>query len=133
MRFNEITQRLLEKSEAFKKAYLREDIRIEISNLITAARIHKGLSQKELAKLAKTTQPNIARIESGKFLPSIHSLDRIAKAIDTHLIVKFAFMEDDKGTPPSLIQIPGIPYSLRSDPTTPTSEITMCSSKLISL
>ncbi len=94
MRFDIIVQRLLEKKPAFRREYEKQDSRMEVSNLITAARIHKGLSQKELAKLVKTKQPSIARLESGKELPSVSFLDRIAKALDTFLIIRFDFMEE---------------------------------------
>src|SRR3989338_2509383 len=124
MRFDIIVQRLLERKPAFRREYEKHDSRMEVSNLITAARIHKGLSQKELAKLVKTKQPSIARLESGKELPSVSFLDRIAKALDTFLIIRFDFMEE-KGTPTyttyshdkifSNEATSGIPYYLGSD------------------
>lgn len=94
MSFETIIQKLIEKKPTFKKEYLRHDPYIEVSNLITAARIHKGLSQEGLARLVGGKQSSIARIESGKFLPNVASLDRIAKALGSYLVIKFGFMEE---------------------------------------
>lgn len=96
MLFDVIIQKLLEKKSSFKKEYKKHDPHIEVSNLITAARMHKNLSQKDLARLVKTKQPSIARLESGKFLPNVSFLDKIAKALDTHLVIRFGFMEEPK-------------------------------------
>ncbi|MFY9462616.1 MAG: helix-turn-helix transcriptional regulator [Candidatus Sungiibacteriota bacterium] len=125
MRFEDIIQRLAEKRPGFKKELQRYNTYSEVSNLITAVRIHKGLSQKELAKLVKTKQPSIARLESGKELPSVSFLDRIAKALNTFLIIRFDFMEEEKRTATHVIYshdkifsdeaTRGIPYHLGSD------------------
>lgn len=94
MRFDDIIDRLAKKNKKFRDELQRYNTYSEISNLITAARLHKGFSQEELAKLIKTKQPSIARLESGKELPSVSFLDRIAKALHTLLIIRFDFMED---------------------------------------
>ena len=96
MSFDTIIQNLIERKPKFKKIYTDYDIYSEVSNLITAARIHYNLSQEKLAKLTKTEQPSIARLESGKFLPSVTSLNKIAKALGTSLIIRFGFMEEEK-------------------------------------
>ncbi|KKS37969.1 MAG: hypothetical protein A3G49_01280 [Candidatus Sungbacteria bacterium RIFCSPLOWO2_12_FULL_41_11] len=93
MSLDSIIQKIIAKRPSFKKIYLDHDVHVEVSNLITAARIHGGFSQKDLAKLIKTQQPSIARLESGKFLPNVGFLDKIAKALGTYLIIKFGFMD----------------------------------------
>ena len=98
MRFEDIIQRLAEKKPKFRKALQEYNTYSEISNLITAARLHKGLSQEELAKLVKTKQPSIARLESGKELPSVGFLDRIARALRAVLIIRFDFMEETQSS-----------------------------------
>lgn len=104
MRFEDVIQRLVEQRPGFKKELQRYNTYSEVSNLITAARLYKGLSQEELAKLVKTKQPSIARLESGKELPSVSFLDRIAKALNTFLIIRFDFMEE-KGTSTHVVDI----------------------------
>ena len=125
MSFNDIIQQLAEKNPKFKKELQRYNTYSEVSNLITAARIHRGLSQKELAKLIKTKQPSIARLESGKELPSVSFVDRIAKALNTFVIIRFDFMEEEKRTATYVMYshdkifsdgaAGGIPYYLGSD------------------
>ena len=43
----------------------------------------KGYSQKELAKLAGVTSNNLSLWERDKFTPSIESVAKLAKALDT--------------------------------------------------
>jgi len=76
----------------------KKDREFELSNLITEARIHAGISQSELAKRMGTKQPNIARAESGKIVPSITFLKEVAKALDVAFILpKFIFtVEENK-------------------------------------
>ncbi len=83
-----------------KKQFLKEYKRIEegknleynISHLVTEARRYAGITQKQLAKIIKTKQPAIARIESGNLLPNVAFLQKIADAIGTTLIIKWGFM-----------------------------------------
>ena len=57
-----------------------------VSNLVTEARIHAGLTQEKLAEKAKTTQSSIAREERGATLPGHALLKRIAEAVGTTLV-----------------------------------------------
>jgi ribosome-binding protein aMBF1 (putative translation factor) len=54
-----------------------------IARAIIAARAHAGLSQAELADRMATSQPFVARLESGRTLPSIRTLLRVAEATGT--------------------------------------------------
>ena len=70
------------------------DLIIELSNLVTHARLYAGISQAELAKRIGTKQPSIARVENGKIYPSLNFLEKIAKAVNTYLVPPhFAFMD----------------------------------------
>jgi transcriptional regulator with XRE-family HTH domain len=82
------------RSEVFRKEYEKYDLAFEIGQMIVEARIKKGLTQEELASLLHTKQPSIARIENGQNLPSLSFLEKIAKALGTHLLApRFAFLE----------------------------------------
>jgi hypothetical protein len=48
--------------------------------MIREARQRAGLTQAELAARAGTSQPAIARYESGKTSPSVHTLERLLRA-----------------------------------------------------
>lgn len=76
----------------------KEKITIKVSGLITAARIHSGLSQKELAEKIGTQQPSVARAEKGEMIAGVEFLDKIARAIGTELILRFGFMENNTKT-----------------------------------
>lgn len=46
-----------------------------------------GMTQKQLAKRANTTQQNIARLEKNEVSPSIDTLSKVAKALECELII----------------------------------------------
>lgn len=52
------------------------------SEKIKQARINAGLTQKELAKRLGTSQQNLAQYESGKRVPKIQTLQKIANALN---------------------------------------------------
>lgn len=61
----------------------------ELAQSLIETRNNAGLTQKELANRMKTTQSAIARMESGKQLPSASTLKRFAQATGTHLRITF--------------------------------------------
>jgi transcriptional regulator with XRE-family HTH domain len=60
---------------------------------VAKARQRAGLSQAELARRMKTTQSTIARLESGRGLPSTRTLGRFAKATGHRLKISFEPVE----------------------------------------
>jgi DNA-binding XRE family transcriptional regulator len=55
---------------------------------IARLRIAHGLTQAQLAEMVGTRQPSIARIESGKGLPSLLFLERVATALNARVEVR---------------------------------------------
>lgn len=93
MNFDTFKQKLL-KDPKFQKEYYKKDLAFEVSQMVSNARAFKALSQAELAGLAGTKQPSIARVENGH-LPTLVYLEKLAKAMGTYLIPpKFGFMKD---------------------------------------
>lgn len=78
--------------EEFITYFDRSQIISNISQRIYEMRIKSGLSQKELAEKANTTQPVIARLESGKDnrVPSLDLLDKIAHAVNKKINISFS-------------------------------------------
>lgn len=73
-----------------------DDYDFDVSHLITEARVHAGLTQKELAGLIGTKQSGIARAERGSTPPGHGLLKKIARAIGTRLVPpRFAFIGND--------------------------------------
>jgi transcriptional regulator with XRE-family HTH domain len=88
-------------SESFKKNMKKynkkTDLEIEIylCQLILRARLHAGLSQKELAEKIGTKQSNIARVESGRSIPTDVFLNKVAVAIQSEFVLpEFGFMKE---------------------------------------
>jgi transcriptional regulator with XRE-family HTH domain len=73
--------------------YVREyealDEEFALALAVAKARRRAGLSQSELARRMKTTQSTVARLESGRGLPSTRTLDRFAKATGHRLKISF--------------------------------------------
>lgn len=61
----------------------------QIAQAIYDRRTELGLTQKQLADRAGMTQPAINRLETGSALPSGRTLFRVARALDTDLVVAF--------------------------------------------
>ena len=90
MKVNELKEYLFEnllekklRNKTFKKEY--EDIakEFELAEEIIRLRLEKNMTRKELAKMAGTSQPAIARIESGRYSNiSMTFLKRIGKALN---------------------------------------------------
>ncbi len=55
---------------------------------IARLRILRGLTQSQLAKLAGTQQPSIARLESGKTDPDLPFLRQLANALDARVEIR---------------------------------------------
>jgi ribosome-binding protein aMBF1 (putative translation factor) len=79
---DQLREELLAKP-AVREAYEKRAPEFAIARAIIAARAHAGLSQAELAARMATSQPFVARLESGRTLPSMRTLLKIAEATGT--------------------------------------------------
>jgi len=55
--------------------------------MIAHLREDKGLSQRDLARITGLKQPQIARIESGDYLPTLETLWKLADALKAKVII----------------------------------------------
>jgi transcriptional regulator with XRE-family HTH domain len=62
--------------------------------LVREARRRAGLSQRQLADRADTTQSAIARLESGRTSPSLETVERLLRLCGFQLIVELAPYDD---------------------------------------
>jgi transcriptional regulator with XRE-family HTH domain len=62
--------------------------------LVREARRRAGLTQRELAERAQTTQSAIARLESGRTSPSFEQVERLIKLCGFSMIVELATYDD---------------------------------------
>lgn len=78
----QLRQELLSKP-GVRQAYEEQEPQFAIARAIIAARARAGLSQTELAARMETSQPFVARLESGRALPSMRTLLKVAEATGT--------------------------------------------------
>jgi transcriptional regulator with XRE-family HTH domain len=86
------------KDPEFRKAYDAMEEEFALMLEVAKARSRSGLSQAELARRMKTTQSTIARLESGRGLPSTRTLGRFAKATGHRLKISFEPVKGSKRT-----------------------------------
>ena len=78
-----------EKNPKFRAAYGELEEEFVLVAAILKARATAGLTQAQLAKRMKTSQAVVARLESGRTLPSTRTLKRFAKATGHRLKISF--------------------------------------------
>ena len=83
----DIKARLLKDAE-FSAEYARQAPEFAIARELIAARLRAGMTQAELAQRMRTTQSTIARLESGRMMPSMRTLSRYAEATNSHAVVR---------------------------------------------
>ena len=88
MKFNTLHKKWM-KEPGYRKEYEALEEEFALMAEVAKARARSGLSQAELAKRMKTTQSTIARLESGRGLPSTRTLGRFAKATGHRLKISF--------------------------------------------
>ena len=71
------------KNPEVRAEYERLRPEFELAETIIAARTAQGLTQAELAARMKTSQSYVARLESGRVLPSMRTWQRLAAATGT--------------------------------------------------
>lgn len=83
----DLKARILANPEA-RAEYEAQAPEFDIARELIAARARAGLTQAELAEKMHTTQSTIARLESGRSLPSLRTLARYAEATGSRAVVR---------------------------------------------
>ena len=78
------------KDPKYVAAYNALDEDFALASAMMKARADADMTQEQVAKAMGTTQAVIARLESGRVLPSTRTLERFAKATRTRLRITFA-------------------------------------------
>jgi ribosome-binding protein aMBF1 (putative translation factor) len=78
------------KDPEFRAAYDALEDEFALIEALIRARAHADMTQEDVAKAMGTTQAAIARLESGRSMPSTRTLERFAKATGTKLRISFA-------------------------------------------
>ena len=77
------------KDPMFRKAWEASEVEYQLSRQVIAERLHRNMTQGDLARKAKTTQAVISRIERMTENVSLPLLKRIADAFGSRLRVRF--------------------------------------------
>ena len=77
------------KDPAFKAAYDALEDEFALAAALIHARSEADMTQEQVAEAIGTTQTVVARLESGKTMPSTRTLERFAKATGTRLCISF--------------------------------------------
>lgn len=85
--YEEVRDRLLADPET-RFHFDRLQISRQLGIAIATARKSAGLTQTQVAKRAKTSQPYVASLEAGRRMPSLSTLHRIAGAVGLRLTVE---------------------------------------------
>lgn len=87
-RISEMHKKWIKEPE-YRKAYEALEGEFALAEAVIDARNRVGLTQAQLARKMGTTQPVLARLEGGRARPSIRTLERLAKATGTRLLIRF--------------------------------------------
>ncbi|MBD5802329.1 Antitoxin HigA [Azoarcus sp. Aa7] len=71
-----------------REEYEAQAQEFDIARELIAARTRAGLTQAELAERMHTKQSTIARLESGRTMPSMRTLARYAEATGSRAVVR---------------------------------------------
>jgi transcriptional regulator with XRE-family HTH domain len=77
------------KDPEYRREYEALDEEFAMIRALIDARVQAGLTQEQLAEKMETSQSTIARLESGRTMPSGRTLSRYAKATGTKLRISF--------------------------------------------
>ncbi len=77
------------KQPKYRKEYEALEEEFVLASAVIDARNGAGLTQEELARKMGTTQPVVARLESGRARPSLRTLERLARATRSRLVITF--------------------------------------------
>lgn len=86
--YSELRKELLSDPET-KAAYEALKPEYQLIRASIDRRLAKEISQKQLADKIGTKQSAISRLESGKANPSLKFLKKVAKALDSKLVIEF--------------------------------------------
>ena len=82
------TRKLLDEQVEESSAYVEAGYAFALGQAVYDRRTELGLSQAELARRARMTQPQISNIEGGDSVPTLPLLTRLARALDASMSIE---------------------------------------------
>jgi transcriptional regulator with XRE-family HTH domain len=93
MDFNQYLQEQFQ-DEAFTRQYYRQATYFRLADQMIMLRKRRGLTQKELAQKANTTQAVVSRLENVSVRPSLESIVNLAEALGAVVEVRLVPVEE---------------------------------------
>jgi HTH-type transcriptional regulator / antitoxin HipB len=87
MKYSEYKKKL-EQDQEYRAAKEELQMAFALGNAVLRARLRKGWTQSELAKLIGTKQANISRIEAGLSNPTLSLVNRLCTVLDLDLRIQ---------------------------------------------
>jgi ribosome-binding protein aMBF1 (putative translation factor) len=87
------------KDPDFREAYDALEGEFALASVLIKARGDADMTQEQVAAAMGTTQAVVARLESGRILPSTRTLERFAKATHTRLRISFEAENSEREAP----------------------------------
>lgn len=72
-----------------KEKWERAKLEYDIMRMLVMTRCEKNITQQQLSELSGVRQSNISRIENGSCIPSIVTLQALAKGLEKNLKIEF--------------------------------------------
>ncbi len=82
-------KKIINKDPEVRKELKRLEPEYQIISQVLTLRKEKKITQAQLAELLNDSQPNISRLESGTYNPTLAKLKKIASCLDKKLEIKF--------------------------------------------
>jgi ribosome-binding protein aMBF1 (putative translation factor) len=82
---------------AYRAAYDALEGEFALASAMIEARAAAGMTQQQVAEAMGTTQAVVARLESGRVMPSSRTLQRFAEATGTRLRISFERERSERG------------------------------------
>lgn len=89
MNLNQVKKELI-KNKEFREEFFKPDVGIQIAVI----RSKEGFTQKSLAEKLNTKQTAIARLENSSSIPSLHFVNRVARALGYIVMISFIKEKD---------------------------------------
>jgi ribosome-binding protein aMBF1 (putative translation factor) len=87
--FERFLKKQLKRDPEFKAEYKRLEPVYSLIEDEIRLRLSKKMTQKELAREMNTSQSAISRFEAGNIMPSMRFINKLARALDTEIEIKF--------------------------------------------
>lgn len=87
--YESFREKLLSEPDVLKE-YEAHKTEYEVAMSLIKARLASNMTQADVAKRMRTSQAQIARLESGHHFPSIHSIHKYAQAVNRKIFLSIA-------------------------------------------